>query len=55
VIVAGAGHLGGFSLFVQDGKLKNTYAFLEVFGYWQESAGVLPTGDVNVQMSFVAC
>jgi hypothetical protein len=54
VIVAEAGHVGGFSLFVQDGKLKHTSAFLGVFEYWQESAGVLPTGDVNVQMSFVA-
>ena len=37
VIVAEASHLGGFSLFVQDGKLKHTYAFLGVFEYHQES------------------
>jgi Sulfatase len=54
VIVADANHLGGFSLFVADGKLKHTYAFLGVFEYHQESADELPTGDVNVQMSFVA-
>jgi arylsulfatase len=54
VIVADANHLGGFALFVQDGKLKHTYAFLGVFEYRQESEGELPTGDVNVQMSFVA-
>jgi hypothetical protein len=54
VIVADASHLGGFSLFVQDGKLKHTYAFLGVFEYHQESEGELPTGDVNVQMSFTA-
>jgi hypothetical protein len=54
VIVADANHLGGFSLFVQDGKLKHTYAFLGVFEYHQESDGELPGGDVNVQMSFVA-
>ncbi len=54
VIVADANHLGGFSLFVADGKLKHTYAFLGVFEYHQESDGELPTGDVNVQMSFVA-
>ncbi len=54
VIVADANHLGGFSLFVADGKLKHTYAFLGVFEYRQESAGELPTGDVNVQMRFVA-
>jgi arylsulfatase len=54
VIVADASHLGGFSLFVQEGKLKHTYAFLGVFEYRQESEGVVPTGDVNVQMRFVA-
>jgi hypothetical protein len=54
VIVADAGHLGGFSLFVQDGKLKHTYAFLGVFEYKQESGGDLPTGDVNVRMVFAA-
>jgi arylsulfatase A-like enzyme len=54
VIVADASHLGGFSLFVEDGKLKHTYAFLGVFEYRQESADVLPTGDVNVEMVFAA-
>ncbi len=54
VIVAEASHLGGFSLFVQDGKLKHTYAFLGVFEYKQESEGPLPTGDVKVTMEFQA-
>ena len=54
MIVADANHLGGFALFVQDGKLKHTYAFLGVFEYRQQSAGELPTGDLNVQMAFVA-
>jgi arylsulfatase len=54
VIVADGNHLGGFSLFVADGKLKHTYAFLGVFEYRQESDTPLPTGDVNVQMRFVA-
>jgi arylsulfatase len=54
VIVAEANHLGGFALFVQDGRLKHTYAFLGVFEYHQESEGVLPTGDVHVQMAFDA-
>ena len=54
VIVADAGHLGGFSLFVQDGKLKHTYAFLGVFEYRQESEGTLPTGEVNVELAFAA-
>jgi arylsulfatase A-like enzyme len=54
VIVADASHLGGFALFVQDGKLKHTYAFLGVFEYHQESEGPLPTGDVNVELIFAA-
>ena len=33
VIVAEADHLGGFSLFVQDGKLKHTYSFLGVLEF----------------------
>ncbi len=37
VIVAEADHLGGFSLFVQDGKLKHTYSFVGVFEFKQES------------------
>ena len=51
---ADASHLGGFSLFVQDGKLKHTYAFLGVFEYHQESEDELPTGDVTVEMVFAA-
>ena len=37
VIVAEADHLGGFSLFVEDGKLKHTYSMLGVLSYRQES------------------
>ena len=37
VIVADANHLGGFTLYVEDGKLKHTYAFLGVFEYRQVS------------------
>jgi arylsulfatase A-like enzyme len=54
VIVADANHLGGFSLFVQDGKLKHTYAFLGVFEYRQESSEKMPTGDVTVGLLFAA-
>ena len=42
VIVAEADHLGGFSLFVQDGKLKHTYSMLGVLEYRQESDGAAP-------------
>ena len=54
VIVAEADHLGGFSLFVQDGKLKHTYSFVGVFEFKQESERPLPTGSVNVRMEFAA-
>jgi arylsulfatase len=54
VIVADANHLGGFSLFMEDGRLKHTYAFLGVFEYRQESTCELPTGEITVWLDFVA-
>jgi hypothetical protein len=54
VVVAEADHLGGFSLFVRDGKLKHTYSFVGVFEYKQESDTLLPTGSVSVRMEFAA-
>jgi arylsulfatase A-like enzyme len=54
VIVAEADHLGGFSLFVQDGKLKHTYSFVGVLEFKQESESRLPTGNVSVRMEFAA-
>jgi len=54
VIVAEADHLGGFSLFVQDGNLKHTYSFVGVFEFKQESETPLPTGSVSVRIEFVA-
>ena len=54
VIVAEANHLGGFSLFVQNGKLKYTYRMLGVKVYRQEAASPLPTGEVQVRMQFTA-
>jgi arylsulfatase len=54
VIVAEADHLGGFSLFVQDGKLTHTYSMMGVFVYRQQAEEPLPEGDVNVGMAFAA-
>jgi arylsulfatase len=54
VIVAEADHLGGFSLFVQDGKLTHTYSMMGVFVYRQQAEEPLPEGDVNVRMAFTA-
>src|SRR6478735_6120595 len=36
VIVAEADHMGGFSLFVEDGKLTHTYSMMGVFVYRQQ-------------------
>jgi len=54
VIVAEADHLGGFSLFVDDGKLTHTYSMMGVFVYRQQAAGPLPEGEVTVRMQFAA-
>jgi arylsulfatase A-like enzyme len=54
VIVAEADHLGGFSLFVDGGKLKHTYSFMGVSEFKQESQTPLPSGRVNVRMEFAA-
>jgi arylsulfatase A-like enzyme len=54
VIVAEGDHLGGFSLFVKDGRLKHTYSMMGVFVYQQEAGEPMPTGEVNVRMEFAA-
>jgi arylsulfatase A-like enzyme len=54
VIVAAFDHLGGFSLYVQDGKLKHHYSMLGVLEYTQGAETPLPAGDVSVEMVFAA-
>ena len=54
VIVAEADHLGGFSLFVDDGKLTHTYSMMGVFVFRQQAEEPLPQGDVSVRMEFAA-
>ena len=54
VIVAEADHLGGFSLYVKDGKLTHTYSMMGVFVFKQEAEEPLPAGDVSVRMEFAA-
>ena len=54
VIVAEADHLGGFTLYVKDGKLTHTYSMMGVFVYQQVAEEDLPTGDVTVRMEFAA-
>jgi arylsulfatase A-like enzyme len=54
VIVAEADHLGGFTLYVKDGKLTHTYSMMGVFIFKQVAEEDLPTGDVTVRMQFAA-
>ena len=54
VIVAEADHLGGFSLFVEGGKLRHTYSMMGVLVYRQESDTTLPAGEVTVRLEFHA-
>jgi len=54
VIVAVADHMGGFSLFVEDGKLTHTYSMMGVFIYRQQGSERLPAGEVNVRLEFAA-
>ena len=54
VIVAEADHLGGFTLYVKDGKLTHTYSMMGVFVFQQIADESLPTGDVTVRLEFEA-
>jgi arylsulfatase A-like enzyme len=54
VIVAEADHLGGFTLYVKDGKLTHTYSMMAVFVYTQVAEEDLPTGEITVRMEFLA-
>jgi hypothetical protein len=54
VIVAEADHLGGFSLWVDDGKLTHTYSMMGVSLFRQQATEPLPTGKVSVRMEFAA-
>jgi arylsulfatase A-like enzyme len=54
VIVAEADHLGGFTLYVKDGRLTHTYSMMGVFVFKQVAEEDLPIGDVTVRMEFEA-
>jgi arylsulfatase len=54
VILAAFDHLGGFALFVDDGKLKHTYSYMGVEMYHHVADSPLPTGDVQLQLDFEA-
>ena len=54
VIVAEADHLGGFTLYVKNGKLTHTYSMMGVFVYTQVAEEDLPAGEITVRMEFLA-
>jgi len=54
VIVAESDHLGGFTLYVKDGKLTHTYSMMGVFVFKQVAEEDLPAGEVTVRMEFAA-
>jgi len=54
VIVADGSFLGGFSLYVQGGRLHYTYSFLGVKVDTIAASDPLPTGKVNVRYEFTA-
>jgi Sulfatase len=54
VIVAEGSFLGGFSLYVEQGRLKHTYSFLGLKLDTITSRDELPTGKINVRYEFTA-
>ena len=54
VIVAESSFLGGFSLYVEGGRLRHTYSFLGLKLDTLTSSESLPKGDVNVRYEFTA-
>ncbi len=54
VIVAEGSFLGGFSLYVEEGRLKHTYSFLGLKLDTITSRNELPKGKVNVRYEFTA-
>jgi arylsulfatase len=54
VIVAEGSFLGGFSLYVEEGRLKHTHSFLGLKLDTIASRDELPKGKVNVRYEFIA-
>lgn len=52
VIIAQGANIGGWSLYVHEGKLKYCYNLGGVKRFFAESAGVLPAGEHQVRMEF---
>ncbi|KAA9111285.1 arylsulfatase [Microbacterium rhizomatis] len=54
VLLAAFDHLGGFSLFAQNGLLRHTYSFMGVETYRQVSGVPIPSGAVAIRLDFDA-
>ncbi|HET9647742.1 MAG TPA: arylsulfatase [Microlunatus sp.] len=54
VLMAAFDHLGGFSLYVDEGRLRHTYCFMGVETYRQESDRTVPSGDVRLRIDIDA-
>ncbi|MES1213185.1 MAG: sulfatase-like hydrolase/transferase, partial [Singulisphaera sp.] len=54
VLVANGSFLGGFALYVEEGKLKHTYNFYGLRADTLTSADALPTGKVTARFEFTA-
>lgn len=54
VLLAAFDHLGGFALFVQDGRLRHTYSFMGVETYRHVADEPLPTGEVTIVLDVAA-
>jgi arylsulfatase A-like enzyme len=52
VIIAQGGNIGGWSLYVKDGKLRYCYNLFGIHYSYVESRGALPAGDHQVRMEF---
>jgi arylsulfatase len=52
VIIAQGGNIGGWTLYVKDGKLKYCYNLLGIHYFYVEAASALPPGDHQVRMEF---
>ncbi len=52
VIIAQGGNIGGWALYVKDGKLKYCYNLLGIQYFYVEAGTTLPTGEHQVRMEF---
>jgi arylsulfatase A-like enzyme len=52
VIIAQGGNIGGWALYVKDGKLKYCYNLLGIHYFYVEAGSALPPGDHQVRMEF---